>query len=90
MTESTTIVAFDQHANSVVAGVLGAGDQTPALHPLSGDLPTLGRFVARLQRRGPVQCCYEAGPLGLELASSRARQLPTDHGHAVSNPRISE
>ena len=36
MTESTTIVAFDQHANSVVAGVLGAGDQTPALHPLSG------------------------------------------------------
>ncbi len=67
MTESTTLVAFDQHAKSVVAAVLGAGDATPALHPLSADLPTIGRFVKRLRRRGPVRCCYEAGPCGFAL-----------------------
>lgn len=74
MAESTTIVAFDQHASSVVAAVLGAGEQTPALHPLSADLPTIGRFVARLQRRGPVQCCYEAGPCGFALKRYLAGQ----------------
>jgi transposase len=67
VTPSTTIVAFDQHAQSIVAGVLPPGHQMPALHPLSADLPTIGRFVARLRRRGPVQCCYEAGPCGFAL-----------------------
>ena len=65
--QSTTIIAFDQHAQSVMAAVLGAGDAMAALHPLTGDLPTIGRFVTRLQRRGPVQCCYEAGPCGFAL-----------------------
>ena len=31
MTESTPIVAFDQHAASVMAAVLMPGDRTPAL-----------------------------------------------------------
>ncbi len=65
--QSTTIIAFDQHAQSVMVAVLSAGDARPALHPLTGDLPTIGRFVARLQRRGPVECCYEAGPCGFAL-----------------------
>jgi transposase len=60
-------VAFDQHANSVVAAVLRPGDQIPVLHPLTSDLPTIGRFIARLQRRGSVRCCYEAGPCGFAL-----------------------
>lgn len=67
MTKSTTIVAFDQHAATTVAAVLMPGHRTPALHPLTSDVATLSRFVDRLRQRGPVQCCYEAGPCGFEL-----------------------
>lgn len=67
MNESTIIVAFDQHAASVVAAVLLPGQRTPSLHPLAADLPTIGRFVARFARQGTVRCCYEAGPCGFEL-----------------------
>ena len=67
MKQSTTVVAFDQHAKSVVAAVLESGAAVPAVHPVSADLPAIGRFVARLQRRGPVRCCYEAGPCGFAL-----------------------
>ena len=65
MAKSTTIVAFDQHAATTVAAVLMPGHRTPALHPLPSDPATISRFVERL--RGPVQCCYEAGPCGFEL-----------------------
>ncbi len=67
MNESTLIIAFDQHAASVVAAILLPGQQTPALHELAADLPTIGRFVDRVGRRGHVRCCYEAGPCGFEL-----------------------
>jgi transposase len=65
--ESTPLIAFDQHAATTVAAVLLPGQQTPALHTLASDSPTILRFVKRLQRQGPVQCCYEAGPCGFEL-----------------------
>ena len=74
MTQSTTIVAFDQHAQSVVAAVWSVGTAEPVLHTLPGDLPTIGRFVARLQREGRVQCCYEAGPCGFARQRYLARQ----------------
>ena len=67
MPESTTIIAFDQHAASVVAAVLPPGQTVPAVHPLAADLPSVRRFVERLRRQGPVRCCYEAGPCGFEL-----------------------
>ena len=35
--QSTTIIAFDQHAATTVAGVLLPGQRTPALHPLTSD-----------------------------------------------------
>ena len=66
MTESTPIVAFDQHAASVMAAVLLPGERTPALQPLAPDLPTIGRFIERLGVPG-VRCCYEAGPCGFDL-----------------------
>jgi len=79
MFESTTIVAFDQHAASVVAAGLLPGQQTPALHPLPSDFSTIGRFVSRLTRQGAVRCCYEAGPCGFELQRWLAtRQVPCD------------
>jgi transposase len=79
MFESTTIIAFDQHAATVVAAVLLPGQRTPALHPLSSDLPTIGRFVDGLRANGPVQGCYEAGPCGFELQRFlTARHVPCD------------
>jgi transposase len=65
--QSTTIIAFDQHAATTVAAVLLPGQQTSALHTLTSDSPTIVRFVERLQRQGPIACCYEAGPCGFEL-----------------------
>ena len=67
MLQSTPIVAFDQHAASLVAAVLMPEQATPAVHTLTPDLPTVRRFLQRVGRRGPVQCCYEAGPCGFEL-----------------------
>lgn len=65
--QSTTVVAFDQHAQTVVAGILAPGDTVAAVHTLSSDLPTIGRFLARLQAGGALHCCYEAGPCGFAL-----------------------
>ncbi|HTP77153.1 MAG TPA: IS110 family transposase [Rhizomicrobium sp.] len=79
MNESTLIVAFDQHAASVVAAVLLPHQRTPALQELASDLPTIGRFVGRLVQRGSVRCCYEAGPCGFELQRFlQARQVACD------------
>lgn len=75
MAKSTTIIAFDQHAATTVAAVLRPSERTPALYQLTSDVPTILRFVERLRRSGPVQCCYEAGPCGFELQ----RALTADH-----------
>jgi transposase len=72
--KSTTIIAFDQHAATTVAAVLLPGHRTPALHPLTSDVPTILRFVARLQRQHAVVCCYEAGPCGFELQRALTTQ----------------
>lgn len=77
--QSTTVIAFDQHAATTMAAVLLAGQRTPALHPLSSDVPTILRFVTQLQRQGAVQCCYEAGPCGFELRRAlEAKAIPCD------------
>jgi transposase len=79
MTKSTTIIAFDQHAATTVAAVLLPGQRTPALHALTSDIPTILRFVERLRRTGPVQCCYEAGPCGFELQRAlTTKAIPCD------------
>lgn len=70
--KSITIIAFDQHAATTVAAVLLPGQRTPALHSMTSDSPTILRFVTRLRRQGPVQCCYEAGPCGFELQRALA------------------
>lgn len=70
--QSTPLIALDQHAATTVAAVLLPGQRTPALHTLASDAPTILRFVKRIQRQGPVQCCYEAGPCGFELQRALA------------------
>ena len=77
--QSTPLIAFDQHAATTVAAVLLPGQRPPALHTLASDSPTILRFVKRLQRQGPVQCCYEAGPCGFELQRALVGQgIPCD------------
>jgi transposase len=78
--QSTTIIAFDQHAATTVAAVLVPGQRTPALHPLTSESPTILKFVARVRRQHPdVQCCYEAGPCGFELQRAMiADGIPCD------------
>ena len=79
MLKSITIVAFDQHAATTVAAVLLPGHRTPALHSLTSDSATILRFVERLRRPGPVQCCYEAGPCGFELQRAlTGHEIPCD------------
>lgn len=78
MSKSTTIIAFDQHAATTVAAVLLPGQRTPALHSLASDTATIRRFIERL-RRGPVRCCYEAGPCGFELQRAlTTHRIPCD------------
>lgn len=77
--ESTTVIAFDQHAATTVAAVLLPTQRTPALHPLTSESSAILRFVERLRRAGPVHCCYEAGPCGFELQRAlTAKQVPCD------------
>jgi transposase len=77
--QSTTIIAFDQHAATTVAAVLLPTHRTPVLHSLSSDIPTIQRFVGRVKRHGAVTCCYEAGPCGFELQRAlTAHQIPCD------------
>jgi len=77
--QSTTIIAFDQHAATTVAAVLLPGHRTPALHSLTSDASTIVRFIERIRRDGSVQCCYEAGPCGFDLQRALiARDVPCD------------
>src|SRR4029453_10627303 len=77
--KSTTIIALDHHAATTVAAVLLPGHRSPALHPLTSDIPTIQRLIVRLQRQGPVSCCYEAGPCGFELPRAMsAERIPCE------------
>ena len=77
--QSTTIIAFDQHAATTVAVVLVPSQRTPALQSMTSDTATIVRFVERLRRQGAVRCCYEAGPCGFELQRAlTAHEVPCD------------
>jgi transposase len=79
MWQSTTIIAFDQHAATTVAAVLLPNHRTPALHALTSDSTTIVRFVERFRRQGGVACCYEAGPCGFELQRAlTSHEIPCD------------
>jgi transposase len=79
MMKSTIVIAFDQHAATTVAAVLLPGHRTPALHTLTSDVPTVLRFIGRVQRQGTVRCCYEAGPCGFELQRAcTGHDIPCD------------
>ena len=74
--ESTTIIAFDQHAQSVVAAVLGPGDSNRRCIRLPSDLPTIGRFVSRVCTARSGAMLLRGGPVWVRAApvSHRARR----------------
>src|SRR5882762_6851930 len=77
--QSTTLIAFDQHAATTVAAVLMPSQRTPALQSMTSDTTTIVRFVERLRRQGAVRCGYEAGPCGCELQRAlTAHEVPCD------------
>ena len=79
MYESIPIIAFDQHAASVTAAVLLPGHRTPALHQLSPDLPTIGRFVARVGRSRASGVVMKPGRAALSSSAfSPAARSPCD------------
>jgi hypothetical protein len=87
--QSTTIIAFDQHAATTVAAVLLPNHRTPALHSLTSESSTIVRFVERVRRQGTVTCCYEAAPAGLSSSVRSPRADPVRRDRARPDPSAS-
>ena len=79
MMQSTTIIAFDQHAATTVAAVLLPGHRTPVLHSLTSDTATIVRFVERLASQGPVR---RVATKQVRVVLNCSARL-TAHGHSV-------
>lgn len=67
MKKDITYAALDDSKKSIVAGVLRPKATEPELRQVPNEPRHLRRFFTRLQREGPVQVCYEAGPSGYDL-----------------------
>ena len=74
MMQSTTIIAFDQHAATTVAAVLLPGQRTPALHTLTSDSPTILRFVDAAAAPGPVRVLLRSRAVWLRAAAGADRR----------------
>src|SRR6516162_916251 len=60
-------VGLDVHKDSITAGVLGPGRESPEVERFFHDEVSIRRFVGRLGDRKRLRVCYEAGPTGFEL-----------------------
>jgi transposase len=60
-------VAFDASKNTLVAGILRPGEETPSIERIFNDEPSVRRFVKGFPEPGLLRSCYEAGPCGYEL-----------------------
>ena len=61
-------LGLDVHKNTITAGVLEPGSDTPVIDTISSDEDSVRRLVGRFDAPGLVRACYEAGPTGYELA----------------------
>jgi transposase len=59
---------MDVHANTISAGLLEPGWDSPVVDKMSADDESVRRLVGRFEDPGRVWACYEAGPTGYELA----------------------
>jgi hypothetical protein len=58
---------MDTSKNTIVVGVLIAGEQMPVVDRIFNDEVSVRRLVARFGDAGLLRACYEAGPGGYEL-----------------------
>ena len=60
-------VAFDSSKNTLVAGILRPGEETPTIERVSNDEASVRRFLKGFVQPQLLRTCYEAGPCGYEL-----------------------
>jgi transposase len=65
--ENVVHIAFDTSKNTLVAGILQPGEESPHVQRICNDEPSIRRFVKGFAEPGRLRTCYEAGPLGYEL-----------------------
>lgn len=78
---STTYIGLDAHKKTITAAILRPRRRQPELLTFENTPKALFRFVRAQQKAasGPLQACYEAGPLGFGLKRSLDELgLPTE------------
>jgi hypothetical protein len=76
-------VAFDSSKNTLVAGVLRPGEETPTIEGVANDESPVPRFVKGFPDPGLVRTCYEAGA---RAATSCTASWPRWGSPAKSSP----
>jgi transposase len=61
-------LGLDVHRDTISVGILGPGEEVPAVDKIAHDEPSVRRLVGRLGDPGRLRACHEAGPTGFELA----------------------
>jgi transposase len=69
MKNVTTYVGIDAHKKDLFIAMLTGQDTAPVTWTVPNEPNAVKRLVRKLEReaRGPVRCCYEAGPCGYAL-----------------------
>ena len=58
-------LGLDVHRDSISVGVLGRGEELPAVDKIPHDEASVRRLVGRLGHPRRLRACHEAGPTGL-------------------------
>ena len=87
MKEVTTYVGIDAHKKDLFVAMLVGARPTPVTWTVANEPNAMRRLVRKLEREapGPVQACYEAGPVRLRAAAAAddgARDVPGDRAGA--------
>ncbi len=65
-------VGLDVHKESIAVAVAdGDGSAPQTVTTVANDFALLMKWLRKLERQGPVRCCYEAGPTGFALCRER-------------------
>jgi transposase len=58
---------LDTSKNTIVVGILPAGQDSPEVERIFNDEPSIRRLIGRFPDRTQLRVCYEAGPVGFGL-----------------------
>jgi len=67
-TPDTVHLGLDVHKDSISAGILNPGHETPDVEKIIHDEESVRCLIARFPDPRLVRACYEAGPTGYDLA----------------------